>query len=245
VLRGWAALVIGAALLLPMAAVSAGAASVTTHVTIPALAVGGLTCSPQPFDPTSGRATISFVLSRPAAPSLVIRDWSGAAIYIAGSASTTPGPRSFLWDGRGLACGTVAPSWYTATVYASQGSLSAQAATPVAVSYGAPLRLTGVRAQPASIAFGGSTLVTVKASRAAYMGVRITTSRGDTVRTAPESLSPAGTFSYRWDGRDSSGHRVVEGRYYIVLIGRDSGGGQASATQLVTVRQHEDRFGGR
>jgi flagellar hook assembly protein FlgD len=220
----------------PAGAATSATGSVSVRAAIPELATSGLTCGPQPFDPTRGRATFSFTLSRPAVVLVWIANWSGGLVNIQLLPSTAAGLRTASWNGRDLLGNLVAPSWYTFTVAAVTGQAQTQTPLQVAVTYGPALRMMAGGVRPATFRPPATTTFSSTLSRAAFVGVRITSSRGVVVRTVPEAFSPSGTFSYAWNGRDDAGRVVAVGAYTGAFTGRDSGGNAASVSQTVTVR---------
>jgi hypothetical protein len=129
------------------------------------------------------------------------------------------------WDGRDLLGRVVPADWYRITVFARSETEAARGSTSIAVSYGPKLFFYNTKTYAKR-----PQTVTTTLSRAAYVSVRVVSSKGVTVRRVPPRYAAAGSWTWNWDRKTNKRTIVPPGGYTVYLTGRDSG------TNTTTVR---------
>ncbi len=201
--------------------------------------VVSLSVNPTSFDPSKGQSTtVSYSVSQYSSLSVLVKMSNGALVKtLRAQTAQNAGSYTLTWNGQNDQGTAVSPNNYTVEVLADNiagSDLKTATVTVVndVVTVTAP-HLSSVSASPAK--FNPNT----ESTRISYTidkpaSVTVTIWDGSFVIKTLSTIDPlnAGTYSYTWDGTDSSGNDVTDGSYIAKVTATNSAGTVAETTTV-------------
>lgn len=187
--------------------------------------------TPDPFMPDgSSSCSISYNLTENATVSVTLYNSSGSSIRSLTNATLNSGVNTSTWDGKDSSGKIVGNGVYTYVVSATgSGGKSQNASGTITVDASVPV-ISEAAANPNPFAPAVSNIASIsyRLSENARTTVEIFNSSGNLVKTLESGMDrTAGPNSSSWDGKDSSGKIVVDGRYTFKISAFDYTGQEA------------------
>ncbi|TAK32119.1 MAG: hypothetical protein EPO21_15960 [Chloroflexota bacterium] len=203
---------------------STSAVPTPTPTPVPAVAIRNVHASPNPFNPAQAGTTLSFDLTTPCGNTLAaIFDMNGAGVlkYWALGARSA-GTQSVSWDGKSSGGSTLGEGMYAYFAVCLDAGGQALAVGYDLLNISPIISNMTISPKPYYPQAGNATLgFNLCLASSGFTTAVIINAQGAQVKAFPWAVSPSGAVGYSWDGKDSGGNVVPNGRYTYIVAAVD------------------------
>lgn len=199
------------------------------------------TVEPNPYSPDGKNSVaISYLISDNCTVGILITDSAGKTVKpIETNASKSSGENSAVWDGKN-ASGQIVPAGtykYVITAVNGRGLSAVPASGTITVKKDELIiNVIGDSPDPFNPAAAKANTIEYSITKSAQVTVKILDGSGKLIRTVFDGQAYSGANNASWDGRNTSGSLVADGKYKYQISATDNTGlSAAPATGDITV----------